>query len=736
MLGRTGYLVRRGFVTTVENMSKGETLVSLNWAGRDHDQSAFGNGIRRDLGPETQEMIRLFGLLNGEGEYKIAGRMETGGQELGKCAETGVRVGHFLQEFHNLAPNIQLRSLSRGLYGNSVRPLHPEELKLWYNFVQSKGQDLGYKVFDYNSNFFELEGSAQLLQNIGPYNELAFPHSPEESYQEFFRKKLIEGGEFASRYGFRALSIKRMVAGLTEREVQNIAHWISDVALANGIEEVALHAHGDTAIALANFVKIVKSYGIPKVSVDVVHDGSGTGKDRSENLTFPGTLQTLEALDNVGVCPPISQRQYGIINDINKLAQDRDDAYNGIRVSATWSVQKKVDMGVPDGGESYTKIALMSSGLGGDLKISQEFLEQTIFPIFYINVRKHFGGLTSVTPGHKRAETIAIKAISNSIAKIKEYAEEKSVPISVLAESDFAKIIADSTIESLYSGVSDQILDAFRNDEMPQELSEDVFSFICKSHMRNILKQSEFENLSYEDKEALIDASTDKDKVKKIASGLVESGTLPEEVLSDINNGGSYSKMSVVDHSGKREYSEAASVPNRIESYRKALDKMLKKHDIKMSNKEKEEAVAEIILTGDPAYLEAALTKGPQPSAKGLSKEEHQKAVLEYMQSKPKEKDPTGIEEFPEECLDNLWKAAVAGELTGAGYYDKNTLDMIDGSGPDVVDGPDSSVFVAGDSYEVDKTVFESGRPSGCLVDDVSAVSASQCLDDKPQRSL
>jgi len=52
---------------------------------------------------------------------------------------SGRNPGELYAKLHENAPDTWLRSLSRSCYGNSVFPLHPLDLKKWYNFVNKSG---------------------------------------------------------------------------------------------------------------------------------------------------------------------------------------------------------------------------------------------------------------------------------------------------------------------------------------------------------------------------------------------------------------------------------------------------------------------------------------------------------------------------------------------------------------------------------------------------------------------
>lgn len=103
---------------------------------------------------------------------------------------SGRNPGELYSKLHEHAPDTWLRSLSRSCYGNSVFPLHPNDLKKWYSFVHNHGKKVIFKLFDYNTNFEEMEIALQTLRDIGATVEIAIPHSPDPQYKEFFYRKI------------------------------------------------------------------------------------------------------------------------------------------------------------------------------------------------------------------------------------------------------------------------------------------------------------------------------------------------------------------------------------------------------------------------------------------------------------------------------------------------------------------------------------------------------------------
>jgi len=91
-----------------------------------------------------------------------------------------------------------------------------------------------FKVFDYNTNFKEMEVALKIIKDLSAPIEIAIPHSPDPLYLKFFEKKVAEAAPIAIKYG-ATLSVKRMVGGLTEKEAIQCAKIITPIAKKHGI---------------------------------------------------------------------------------------------------------------------------------------------------------------------------------------------------------------------------------------------------------------------------------------------------------------------------------------------------------------------------------------------------------------------------------------------------------------------------------------------------------------------
>mmetsp|Transcript_31121 Transcript_31121/g.28320 ORF Transcript_31121/g.28320 Transcript_31121/m.28320 type:complete len:134 (-) Transcript_31121:1565-1966(-) len=132
---------------------------------------------------------------------------------------SGRNPGDLYAQLHKYAPDTWLRSLTRSCYGNSVFPLHPNDLRKWFSFVHTRGKKVIFKVFDYNTNFDEMAVALQILTEIGATIEIAVPHSPDPQYTPFFNKKIEDAAKKAQEIG-ATLSVKRMVNGLGADEAR------------------------------------------------------------------------------------------------------------------------------------------------------------------------------------------------------------------------------------------------------------------------------------------------------------------------------------------------------------------------------------------------------------------------------------------------------------------------------------------------------------------------------------
>ncbi len=611
--------MRRAFSTVAKQVVPKfeEPSVLFNFVVRDHNQGAFRNGqIPTDA--EAMEVATQFDSLNQKGLAYFS-RFESGGQEFGSYTMSFRNPVDLLKQYVAAMPNgTEIRSLTRGGYGNSVAPLNPKDLEKWMGLVnESTNGRTAFKIFDYNTFLPELQHCTQTAKQLGAKVEIAIPHSPEESYQPFFQKKVEEAAKFAAENG-AGLSVKRMVAGLTVEEVRKVAHVVFAAAQKYGIKSVGLHAHGDVPAAVAEFAKIGHDYGI-QTNVDFVHRGSGPRSDA------PGTFSNIydigEQLAKRGIVVDLSAAQLGTLSDIDKLQQGRDKKYSAIRTGGAWTDSAKIAMGMPDGGESYSVEAIEKSSYSKKAGMDKQ-LANDIFEVYYKEFRERFGMPTSVTPGHKRIETGSIYSIEKTIDSVtQECTVDGKVDLSKVA-----KAIKGLTHQQLYSGMSPEIIDAFRNNELPQPLSQDAFKFICSEHMKNTLKQGAFKDLPQESKDALISMADNSKAVEEFAKKLVKEKLLPEAVL--VGKDEKFCKESLIQASGAREYLESQKAPERYTTCYQAISARVEQ-GAAVANIANAAIIAAALTGGDTVYVDGSY-RGSLPSAAGLTKEEHKKACADF----------------------------------------------------------------------------------------------------------
>mgnify|MGYP002622848279 CR=1 FL=1 len=612
--------------------SKKTTRVSLNLVIRDHDQSAYANSMNSTLDPRYFQIAHLWNQGNKVGKDQFFGHFEVGGQEPGKTAMSGRDPGLLYAKLHENAPDTWLRSLSRGTYGNSVFPLHPNDLRKWYNYVNKHGKKVIYKVFDYNTNLDEMEIALKIIKEMGAPIEIAIPHSPDPLYMEFFKKKVEVAARKAEEYG-ATLSVKRMVNGLTEDEAKQAAEIMIPIAMKHGIDDVTLHAHGDVSNSVAAFIKTAADYGIGIVRGDIVHHGSGLATNSPP--TFPNYYDVANRLKQLGIDLDPSQQQLDILKEIDRIQQERDRRFVAVRTSGAFSVADKVAMGMPDGGEAYTVEAIIKAQIPAKLELPLQ-KTQDLFQEYYKEFRERFGMLVSVTPGHKRIEEGALTSMLNTIDWIKKLAAENKIQLKDMDPKFLRKELKKVSYDVLYHRLNPKTVDALRNNHLPVELTKEGFEFLCRAHMKNVLNQKEFDHVEPETKEQLIKNAPSVEKVSEIVSQLVSQNKIPKEAA--IPRESEYHPLSLLQAAGKRLYTEGAGAKETGPNYRAMLEKYERDGSPISVVYGMNEAECLSILTGSPAYVDSSARRGPSPSPEGLTKEQFERELAlykKYIQAPP-----------------------------------------------------------------------------------------------------
>lgn len=602
---------KTAFSTASKILLPKKPMFKANYVIRDHNQGAFTNG-QVPTDPDALEVLTHCDNLNQQGT-EFFGMIETGGQEYGSYVMSFRELEELFKKMLAATPNgTKFRSLTRGGYGNSTVSLHPDDLEKYLTFVDEKTQGRTvFKDFDYNTNIAEMDHSVRVLQKRGAKIEIAVPHSPEDTYQPFFAQKVEEAAKYAASVG-ATISVKRMVTGLGEEDAKRVGGVVFPIALKYGITEVGLHAHGNVPKAAAEFVKMGIDHGV-STNTDFVHKGSGG--------TFPNIYDIGDALAQRNYNLALSPKQLATLGEIDRIQQGRDKRYAAIRVGGAWSEKAKIEMGMPDGGESYSVEAINKSKYSKFAGVSPQ-AALDIFEVYYKEFRERFAKPTSVTPGHKRIETGTIFSIEKTLeAILPECKSEEGLDLTKMA-----KIVKTKTHDQLYSGMNVDIVDAFRNNKLPQKLSDDAMKFLCAEHMKTTLKQDAFKDLHQEAKDLLVKASANSAEVKEIAAKLVQDNLLPKEVLTAKDD--KFCPISLVQASGERTYLESAKAPERFTAcYQKISARVAE--GAKVSNITNAAIIAASLTAGDTVYVDGSY-RGVKPSAEGLSAEEHKKATAEF----------------------------------------------------------------------------------------------------------
>lgn len=596
-----------------------KTQISLNCVIRDHDQSAYANNMNSTLDPRYFQVVQLWNQGNKAGDDKFFGHFETGGQEPGKTAMNCRDSGKLYATLHKYAPDTWLRSLSRSCYGNAVFPLHPNDLKKWYSYVHNSGKKVIFKVFDYNTNFEEMDVALRTIHEIGAPIELAVPHSPDPLYFDFFAKKIEAAALVAKKFG-ATISCKRMVNGLTEAEGQKIGSILAPLAMKHGIHDITLHAHGDVPNAIAAFLHECSQHGIKNARGDIVHAGSGG--------TFPNYYDVANKLAQLGTKINPSQGQLDILKEIDRIQQERDKRFLCVRVGGAFTVADKVAMGMPDGGESYTVEAIIKAGLSKKYRITEP-KTQDIFQEYYKEFRERFGMVVSVTPGHKRIEEGAITSMLNTIDWLKELAAENEVSLKDIDPKVVRAALKKLDYQTLYAGLNPKTVDAFRNNELPLKLSHEAIEYLCKAHMTEMLTNKEFDGLEQEFKDNLILVATETEQVAELVDQLVGYGKIPDFAAKREHE--DYHPLSLVQASGIRKYMEGVGAKETGPKYREVLEG-LEKGGLPVSKTfgSMDAAEAMTIICGTHSYIETACKHGPFPTPEGLTIQEFNKQFANF----------------------------------------------------------------------------------------------------------
>lgn len=604
-------IAKTAFSTASKILLPKKPTFQANYVIRDHNQGAFTNG-QVPTDPAALEVLTHFDSLNQQGPEHF-GRLETGGQEYGSYVMSFRDLTELFAKVLEATPNgTEFRSLTRGGYGNSVAPLHAGDLEKYLEFVNEKTKGrTAFKVFDYNTNIAEMEHCVQTLKKVGAKIEIAVPHTPEESYQPFFAKKMEEAAKLAAAVG-ADLSVKRMVTGLGVEDAKRVGGVVFPLALKYGIGSVGLHAHGNVPEAAAEFVKSGIDHGV-STNTDFVHKGSGG--------TFPNIYDLGDALAKRNYNLEFSPKQLATLGEIDSIQQGRDKSYAAIRVGGAWSEKAKVEMGMPDGGESYSVEAIGKSKYSKFAGVSPANALD-IFEVYYKEFRERFAMPTSVTPGHKRIETGTIFSIEKTLETIlPECKNQDGIDFAKMA-----KMLKAQSHEQLYSGLNVDIVDAFRNDKLPQKLSEEAMKFLCAEHMKTTLKQDAFKGLHQEAKDLLVAASFNSEAVQDIAKKLVQEDKLPKEVLTAKED--KFCPISLVQASGERTYLESDKAPERFKTCHEKISARVAE-GAKVSSITNAAIVAAALTGGDTVYVDGSY-RGAKPSAEGLSAAEHKKATAEF----------------------------------------------------------------------------------------------------------
>lgn len=523
------------------------------------DLTQVKNGNAEDaFHPLVQNAVALVAATN-QFETPVYRAFEYGGQQPGSTAMKGLLPGDEMAILRSILGDIPLRVLFRGMNGNSLGAHTPESLEKWIGYLKPYGVIL--KQFQYICDPDELAPSIEIASRLSVAQEVAIPHSPDAGYLSFFEHSLNQLGPMAASVG--SISIKRMVAGLTEREVMELAKIFFPKAAQLAIPKVTLHAHDDVNEACALFLQLAAEYGEKlnfafEPSVDVAHKGSG---EVGHPDLFPTIFDIAEILDKKGYSLPISDEQYQLIAASDKAFDAVDQAYAAVNIPTNAFTRKeRVHMGMPDGGYFYSYQAVVQARFHENVDLTKEQALKLFIPC-YIFFRKAFGMPTSVTPGHKRIEMGTIVMMRNMMEKLIAAAKKDKKPLPTWSEEEVIAFLEKQDYHDLFANMDAATIDAFRNYYLPQPLTDRAKAFLSEAHMTNFLKQPLFDFLDPEEKDELIVNALSKDHVLRITEKLVAEKKLPAVCLSSQTTD---LRHSLYHAAGRRAYIESARATDQF----------------------------------------------------------------------------------------------------------------------------------------------------------------------------
>jgi len=244
--------------------------------------------------------------------------------------------------------------------------------------------------------------------------------------------------------------------------------------------------------------------------------------------------------------------------------------------------------------------------------------------------------LVSVTPGHKRIEEGSLTSMLNTIDWIKDLAAKNKFELAKIDTKFLRAELKKLSYDVLYHRLNPKTVDAIRNDYTPRKLSKECFEYLCRSNVRTVLGQKEFDKLDPKDREELINNAESVEKVTALVKNFIKQEKIPKE--AEIPGTEEYHPLSLVQAAGKRIYTEGSGAKETGPKYRQLLENYEMEgspisHAFGMDNAE-----CLAILTGNPAYVDSSAKRGPVPSPEGLSKEHFDKEMAlyrKYLQTPP-----------------------------------------------------------------------------------------------------
>jgi len=190
-------------------------------------------------------------------------------------------------------------------------------------------------------------------------------------------------------------------------------------------------------------------------------------------------------------------------------------------------------------------------------------------------------------------------------------------------------LLETTSYEQLYGNLNPKTIDAVRNNFLPIPVSQETLEFICRTHMRNVLKQTAFKDLDQSTINSLIQNAPFVEKIQEITTTLVKEGKLPKHTLQLRSE--PFHPLSLLQAAGLREYTENSGSLESGSLLRESVDRYHRQGSpIEDFYGSLDNAEAIGILTGTTTYISTTALRGSLPTPEGLTKKQYDRELAIY----------------------------------------------------------------------------------------------------------